>query len=288
MTATDARGIVTTQSYDNLNRPLTAAYSDATPTVTYQYDEAGVPFSRAQLTRISSSVSTTEYTEFDAIGRILGHRQITDGQTYSTSYSYNLAGTLKEEVYPSGRVVKNTFDNDGEMVDVKSKAGGQQDFHLYAGSFVYTASGLVASMRLGNGDWESAQFNSRLQIMEIGLGTSQGATNLWKLNYEYGEIDAANNLDENKNNGIIARQTINFAGLSESFVQTYKYDPLSRVIEAKEMNGTTQTWIQNIGYDRYGNRTSINQQKIGEQPVTQTPAIDPATNRIITSQGLHI
>ena len=43
--------------------------------------------------------------------------------------------------------------------------------------------------------------------------------------------------------------------------------------------------IERFEIDRYGNRTNINQQKIGESPITQTLSIDPATNRFTTGQG---
>lgn len=281
----DAKGVLITQTYDNVNRSLTRTYSDGTPSVTYEYENPNITNIKGILTKVSSSVSTTEYVAFDILGRVTAHKQTTDGNAYTTGYTYNLSGGLIEETYPSGRVVKNTLDNDGRLANVATKAIGQNDFHLSASSFSYAASGVVTSMRLGNGRWESAQFNSRLQITQIGLGSSQGTTNLWKNNYEYGEIDATGNLDTSKNNGNIARQTTNFGGLNQPFVQSFRYDSLSRLTEAKEMSGTTQTWLQNFGYDRYGNRTGFNQQKIGEAQITQTPTVDPATNRFVTGQG---
>jgi hypothetical protein len=41
-----------------------------------------------------------------------------------------------------------------------------------------------------------------------------------------------------KNTGNIAKQTISFSGLANPFVQTFKYDSLYRITEAKEMSGT--------------------------------------------------
>ncbi len=285
LTTLDAKGVLITQTYDNLNRVLTATYSDGTPTVSYEYENAAIANSKGKLTKVNSTFSTTEYTSFDILGKVTGHRQTTDGQVYATGYAYNLSGGLVEETYPSGRVVKNTLDNDGKLVDVSGKAGGQTNFHRYANDFAYAASGAVTSMRYGNGRWESIQLNSRLQVTQIALGTSQNAANIWKVNYDYGEIDSNGNLEALKNNGTVAKQTINFSGLSQPFVQSYKYDSLSRLTEAKEMNGSTQTWLQNFGYDRYGNRISFSQQKTGEQEITTTPTIDPATNRFVTGQG---
>lgn len=285
-TTTDAKGITISQTYDCLNRPLVRDYSDGTPSVENTYDDTSVPFSRGRLTKISSAVSTTEYTNFDALGKVLAHRQTTDGKIYDTSYIYNLHEGLVEETYPSGRVVKYTPDSDGRLEDVTTKKVGQTSFHLSANNIAYAASGAVSSMRLGNGLWESALVNSRLQITQIGLGTSNGATNLWKLNYDYGEIDSNGTLDVNKNSGSIARQSINFTGLSNPFVQTYQYDPLNRLSQAREVNGTTETFNQTFGYDRFGNRTSF-AQTISSQQITQTPSVDPVTNRFTTGQGFE-
>ncbi|MCV4678169.1 hypothetical protein OFC08_35410, partial [Escherichia coli] len=73
----------------------------------------GIPNSKGKLTKVSSTVSTTEYTAFDILGRVTAHKQTTDGTAYTTGYVYNLSGGLVEETYPSGRVVKNVLDADG-------------------------------------------------------------------------------------------------------------------------------------------------------------------------------
>ena len=52
---TDARGYIDCV-YDALNRITTRTYSDGTPTVTYNYDGAGVAYSKGRLTSMSSSV----------------------------------------------------------------------------------------------------------------------------------------------------------------------------------------------------------------------------------------
>ena len=99
---------------------LTRSYSDGTtPAVSYFYDN--LPNAKGKLIKVSSLVSTTEYTSFDILGRVLAHQQMTDGQIYTTGYNYNLSGALIEETYPSGRVVKNVLDNDGDLTMVQSK-----------------------------------------------------------------------------------------------------------------------------------------------------------------------
>lgn len=308
---TDAKGINIIIEYDKGGRPTSRCYTKPdtqttathctqlsqsqvsldTPQVDYYYDGEGLPqvpqFSRGALTKVTSAVSENRYTSFDNNGRLLASQQITDGQTYDFAYKYNLSGGLIEETYPSGRIVKNFLDSDGGLATVSSKAATGLVKTL-ATSFDYSATGSVRKMMLGNGRWETAQFNERFQLTQIGLGNSPTDQSLWKVDYEYGELNAdGNTVDAVKNVGNIARQTTTIP--TTSFVQSYRYDALNRLTEAKETGASgTQNWKQDFGYDRFGNRTS-RYQKVGNDvlPINNLtlPNIDPETNRFVTGQG---
>jgi RHS repeat-associated protein len=208
---------------------------------------------------------------------VLSHQQVTDGQTYTTAYTYNLSGALIEETYPSGRVVKNTLDNDGELMQVQSRKLNDT-FKNYANSFNYTAAGAVSAMRLGNGKWENTVFNARLQPTQIGLGSSATDTGLLKLNYDYGTTD---------NNGNVKSQQISFQGLAQPFVQTYTYDSLNRLKSATETQNGTQNWKQTFIFDRFGNRrfdeTNGNTTTLATGCATAicNPEINATNNRLI-------
>jgi RHS repeat-associated protein len=286
LTTTDAKNVVTTYSYDALNRPLTRGYNDGTPTVTNLYDNA--PNGKGQLIEVSNSVSTSKFTQFDILGKPLVSQQITEGQTYTSSYQYNLSGALISETYPSGRIVKNDYDTNGEISKIYGQKNAAATERTYANAISYTASGAIEKLKLGNGRWESAKLNSRQQVTELAIGSSVGDGSLWKLNYNYGELQTDNTVDASKNSGNIARQTITFNGLANPIIQNYKYDSLDRITEAKETANSQTTWQQNFGYDRYGNRTTFSQVVNGNQlPMNNLtmPNIDAATNRITTGQG---
>ncbi len=250
---TDARSITTTYSYDALNRVTQRSYSGetgyTTPTVNYTYGTVAPAIGR--LTKVESSISTTEYTEFDILGRIKAHKQTTDGQDYTTGYVYNLSGALIEQTYPSGRKVKSTLDADGNLAQVHSRNSSTDIWRPYASNFVYTAAGAVSSMKLGNGRFENTAFNSRLQPTQIGLGSSATNQGLLKLNYDYGSTN---------NNGNVLSQTITVptVGQTPGFtaVQNYTYDSLNRLKSATEnIDGNpTPSWQQTYTFDRYGNR----------------------------------
>ncbi len=94
---------------------------------------------------MESSVSTTEYTRFDILGRVTSHKQTTDGSDYTTGYTYNLSGQLLEQTYPSERVVKNTFDVvDGSLSQVQSKRSGETYLKISWGEgYVYHCIGIT-------------------------------------------------------------------------------------------------------------------------------------------------
>lgn len=308
--ATDAKGVNIINDYDKANRVINRCYSKPnvnttataciglasgdistdTPYVNFFYDGKGLTtpqspnYAKGKLTKVTSSVSETQNTLFDNFGRITESKQITDGNTYISRYTYNLSGALVEEEYPSGRKVKNEFESDGDLSRVTSAKNAASVFAPYVSNFSYTASGGISQMRLGNGRWETAQFNNRMQVTELGLGYSSANSGLWKVNYDYGELDAGGNVDTAKNTGNIAKQTLSFNGLTNPLSQAYKYDSLYRLTEAKETpsGSSTPSWIQNWTYDRYGNRATFTQNIAGNTTVTN-PTVDQNTNRFVIS-----
>jgi len=138
-------------------------------------------------------------------------------------------------------------------------------------------------MQLGNGKWESTQFNSRLQPTQIALGTVQNGTDKLKLNYDYGAT--------NNNGNVLSQQiTVPTTGNAAGFLatQNYSYDSLNRLKSAQETIGGAQSWKQTFIYDRYGNRNfdTANTTTLGGCPANQcNPTIDAANNRFTTGQG---
>ena len=134
-------------------------------------------------------------------------------------------------------------------------------------------------MQLGNGRYETTQFNSRLQPTQIGLGTSTTDTSLLKLNYDYGTAD---------NNGNVKTQTITVPGMTYPLIQTYAYDTLNRLKSAEEKSNGATTWKQTFLYDRYGNRNfdTANTTTLGSCSQAQcNPTVSASNNRFASGQG---
>lgn len=282
---TDSRvpAVTTTYVYDALNRATTRTYSDGTPAVTYVYDSGAVLNSKGRITSVSSSVSGTNYNAYDPLGRITAGNQVTDGLTYSTSYTYNRAGNQISATYPSGRVIASEYDAAGRIAGVRD----QQSGIYYAGALgtdvsnrvQYAAHGAVSVMKLGNGLWEHTNFNNRFQPTQIGLGSSSADSTTMGLTYDYGSTN---------NNGNILSLTYTCVGLS--YTQTFGSDHLNRLITSVE-SGTS--WSQTNKYDRYGNRwidlgggnQSLYFNTTNNRITTAGYAYDPAGN--LTNDGLH-
>ncbi|HEX8560407.1 MAG TPA: RHS repeat-associated core domain-containing protein, partial [Pyrinomonadaceae bacterium] len=320
---TDARHVRADYSYDALHRPVGRSYSvepghapppgyAAAPPVAYFYDGRGMPsqggapapapaFSAGRLTAVKSSASETIYTEFDPAGRVKGHRQVADPgaaseRAYLMEYGYDLAGNLTRQKYPSGKVVATEYDGAGRVAGVRDQAAGS----YYAGGAAadpsgrirYAAHGAAEAVRLGNGLWERASFNARLQTAEIALGSTPADADRLRLSYGYGPAD--------RNNGDVRSQRIEAAGLDVT--QVYEYDPVNRLLSAREAPtaGGADTWRQAYTYldaagrnGQFGNRrVDASGDPATGQPRTtanvapqHNPTIDPATNRFDPGQG---
>jgi RHS repeat-associated protein len=160
------------------------------------------------------------------------------------SYSYNLAGLMVSESYPSGRVVTTSYDGAGRLSSVNGQKAVEAN-KTYAAGFSYWAQGAVKAVTLGNGLIEQTTYNARLQMTQMKLGTASSPASVVQLDYGYGTTN---------NNGNLLSQMITApktAGGSLALTQTYGYDSLNRLQSAGE-NGTA--WQQTYDCDRFGNR----------------------------------
>ena len=311
LTATDANGVTIHNEYDRASRVTRRYYTgepagQTTPEVSFFYDGKGLDtqqspnFAKGKLTKVTSTVSETRYKVFDNFGRLkemeqrtpVGTETVASAVPRVSKYTYNFSGALIEEEYPSGRKVKNEFESDGDLARIYGTVNAAAPERTYANSFTYTPDGKIESLRLGNLLWEKAKFNNRLQVTELALGHGVNQGDVWKHGYEYGELESDGTVSTAKNTGNIARQTLSFNGLAQPLVQSYKYDSLYRLKEARETAGTggsaPQTWKETFDYDRYGNRTAHDKffgttQSL-ESNITD-PTINQNTNRFDTGQN---
>ncbi|MCW5976561.1 MAG: hypothetical protein KIT09_00715 [Bryobacteraceae bacterium] len=96
--------------------------------------------------------------------------------------------------------------------------GGQRPAagNLYAGVASYHAHGAIEQMQFGNLLWEYADYNSRLQPVDLRLGTTAQGWEKWRLRNTY----AVSCGGGERNNGNAQSQTVTVGGTLE-LAQTY-------------------------------------------------------------------
>ena len=247
--------------FDDLGRPVTKTYYDGTAPVTYCYDGdnasshsltrgfANVPISwscagapttvanlKQRLTMVVGDHSTTTYSSYDEFGAPLSSQQTTNGVTYPAfSYSYNWLGSLLSETYPSGRKLNWAYDTtDARPTGVSASSPAVVTYAsiLPAG---FWPSGAVKTMNLAgnNAFTEASTLDYRMRPTSLSLASSS----------------VTESLGLTWTNGNLTQEVVTNSLNPPALTQSFKYDNLSRLISAAEVQGPTTTWSQNYGYD---------------------------------------
>jgi len=289
---TDARGVLATYTYDALNRNIFVDYSNTTanPDITRVYDNAtnGANgkgrfwYSYADSTdSLGMSVEQTAIDGYDPLGRPRIQRQLfRTGSSWSSPYqterTYDLAGHVKTQLYPSGHTVTYNYDGAGRLGDkdpsnpaFTGNLGEGGAALTYATGITYSSVGTTAKEKFGTDTaiYNKMFYNSRGQLGEIRAGTvdTTGDTswNRGKFVNWYSLQCGGSNCNATDNNGNLRKQEIwvpnNEQNTSNtSWYQQYEYDTLNRLSEVHEHNvNNTLLWHQSFAYDRYGNRTIV-------------------------------
>ncbi len=251
---TDARGCITTITYDTLNRLTGKTFSTsgscpATAAISYKYDgyqafSGYTPTSNYPVGRRTGMTDGTGQTiwEFDARGRTVQEsKTVSDGQTNYGTYTSQWAYTANNQTawarYPNQETIFYSYLPQGSIDSVSSYVTGTQ----------YDAAGRVDLRTLGNGaltdyayyDWTVQ--GGRLNWVKNGTGTTVDAFQY--LEYHY---DLNGNPDWIKDHK---------TGATRDQVQTqsFGYDSLNRLISASSLtNGVVVASQGDYASESYG------------------------------------
>ncbi|GAB4240677.1 MAG: hypothetical protein Kow00109_15880 [Acidobacteriota bacterium] len=259
---TDARGIVTTTSYDALGRPVFVAYSDPTPDVQYTYDQG--PNGVGRLYAVANAVATSVFF-YDPMGRVTREEQVIDGRPFVGEYAYNWAGGVTQVRWPDGTVLTRHYDAAGRLEALTSSWADAQHPAVLAENLTYDAAGRLVSVDYGNGTRSLRSYNARGQLERLRHGTSGAPGGLLDLGFDF-------HLGGD-NNGLL-RRLIDYRDRSRDV--SFTYDEYYRLVAAETAGSH---WGLAWSYDAWGNRTAQVVTK-GTAPERVT-AVDPATNRVV-------
>ena len=111
--STDARGVVSSYSYDKLNRLTKRTIKTITTTRellwTYDQTDAAHGYGVGRLTRTSNPEVTTDW-RYDQYGQVLQQTQTYGTRALAVGYTYTTGGQISTVAYPSGRVVSYSYE----------------------------------------------------------------------------------------------------------------------------------------------------------------------------------
>lgn len=342
LTKTDGRNITTTYTYDVLNRNKTVNYSDTSlnPDNTFYYDNSTAgkygkgrfwfSYSNGDFSNGSNSEARA-IDGYDAMGRPLSERRHfklngvwlpgVDASTgFIVSRTYDRAGNVKTQTYPSGRTVNYVYDSVSRLNSFSGNLGGISA--NYATDIRYNARSQVISEQFGANIplYLRQHYNKRGQLFDIRLGTSNDSNlnnedpNVWQyangswnrgairlfLSANYNDYDSVNP-NQPDNNGNIHRmdhfapKALDANGNITSWVMSidnYQYDQLNRLTRVQEtsQNIVGTDFTQAFSYDQWGNRTiDVGATTAGIPGLTRkTFAVNTSNNHITSIDGVSV
>jgi RHS repeat-associated protein len=191
------------------------------------------------------------------------------------SYTYDLMGSLKNETYPSGRVITTEYDGAERASSVAGDLASLKK--NYATQASYVPHGGIRALPMGNNVWQVYSYNSRLQVQRIEDAVNNDPSQvLFDQHFEWGTSD---------NNGNLQSVVTNHGGPGYpqflTFKEYYGYDPLNRVLGSygKDINENL-LWGQNFSYDRYGNAWTPSAGGLPISGLTPTTNVYNTANRM--------
>jgi YD repeat-containing protein len=199
---------------------------------------------------------------------------------FTTTATYNLAGGMTSETYPSGRTVNYEYDDAGRTTGFKGNLG-DGTARNYATEMTYLPAGQLTKEALGKPSagyqgmtttlYQRLNYNTRQQLYAVRVGTYNGTTyddnpqaaqssqaSSWDrgmLTWRYGSDDATTwGAGGANNNGNVLYAQHWIPGAS-SYNDAYEYDQLNRLTKVTESGNAS--FVQAFDYDRWGNRTII-------------------------------
>jgi YD repeat-containing protein len=184
----DARNVTTTYAYDALNRNTTVRYTDGTKDIDRHYDNPTANknglgrfwysnWDQNNNTRFDSHLAIDQY---DALGRPSNYRQhfLTNGVAspqFNVTRSYDKAGHVLTQSYPSGRSVTYGYDIAGRL---NSDTGNIGDgvTRSYAASISYSEFGGMQQEQFGTQTalYHKLHYNVRGQLYDVRLALAAG------------------------------------------------------------------------------------------------------------------
>ncbi|HET8931345.1 MAG TPA: DUF6531 domain-containing protein [Acidimicrobiales bacterium] len=212
---TEPSGATVTTVFDTASRPSRVTYSDATPMVSFTYDENG------RVTSEDSAGSGADVvSSYDSLGQVAS---VTRAQRL-VRYIYDRPGRISKIKYPFGNVITRGYDPKGRWDTVT-------DWNGQTTSFAYDADGNIAAVTTPNGVIATRSHDANGAIDHISIDDATTSIADW----EYAR-DQAQNLTGVSATGVGGNHTWdydaagNLTNQAGTPAESYAYDPSNQPV----------------------------------------------------------
>jgi len=251
----------TTYSYDRANRLTGIDYSDATPDVTFAYDNVG---NRTSMTDSAGTISSS----YDNLNRLTGTTRSSD----TFSYVYDPSGNITRRTYPDSTQIDYTYDEDNRLASVAT--GSTTTSYTYDPASHLTQTTLPSS----NGYTETRSYDHAGRLTEVKNAAGSSVLSDFASTLDpvgnptqitqTGAVSATETYTYDANDRLtgVCFQSGSCPNSSDPFIR-WTYDKLgNRLTEARPSGTTNYTYnaldqmtaagATSYGYDNNGNQTS--------------------------------
>lgn len=268
--STDARGVLASYDYDELNRPKQVVYSKTgatSRTVSWTYDQTGASFGYGvgRLTTAATPDASTTF-RYDALGRVkMTVQSGSAGNPLVVNYDYDDAGHVTGLTYPSGRVVTFGWAN-----------GLPQSISITSGTTTKTLLDQIAMSAFGP---------VKSWVWQLGA-TPQAHERVYDTNgrlvrHPLGNLVRDIGYDDADRISGYTHYTAATAQPAAAYDQVFGYDEMNRLLT---VSGSTN-W--SYSYDANGNRTSAGSRAYTVQATSNKLDVltNPARNMLYDAAG---
>jgi RHS repeat-associated protein len=218
------KGDVVTMTYDKLGRMLTRQDPDGLTTNVFDLGNKGI----GKLSSVNSYSSSHAFT-YDNLGRKSQESVTVNGQTYTTTTTYDNQSRISTLSYPaSGLVLKHVYNQWGFLTELRNNSNNALFWRLDS----LDAKGNITLQSFGNGVKTRQQYEAATQYLQS-IQSFYNATTLQHFSYKFNDLaHLTERKDEKRGN-----------------TETFDYDEVNRLIATKLNNNTTIS----LTYDVLGN-----------------------------------
>lgn len=259
--------VTASYSYEQLHRATNITYTDATPSVSYIYDNDAVtactPPSLAATNPVGNmkamcdSSGATDWS-YDKMNRTLTEERTIGTATDQIGYTYYLNGAVNTVTYPKAGAASPYVVIYNENAAARIDKATGSDGVVYAQVNSTWASGAPDTWQLGANIALADTYNSRLQPLKSTATQTSPSNTLFSRTYNF-------HLGSGDNGNLYAVQDgLDTLGLDRpNGSVTYTYDAQNRLNSAATtgtnftvMDGGTKDWASSYTVDPWGNLTA--------------------------------